>query len=90
MNRREVIKNSLAAATLGALADFEWVLPALAQGGWHDLVGSWSEYSAGERALAWRVLDQLAGLGQDGADHDILLSRRAPRPLAQLRIAPRL
>ena len=32
MNRREVIKNSLAAATLGALADFEWVLPALAQG----------------------------------------------------------
>ena len=66
------------------------LLPALAQGGWHDLVGSWSEYSAGERALAWRVLDQLAGLGQDGADHDILLSRRAPRPLAQLRIAPRL
>lgn len=32
MNRREVIKNSLAAATMGALADFEWVLPALAQG----------------------------------------------------------
>ena len=31
MNRRDVIKTSFAAATLGALADFDWVLPALAQ-----------------------------------------------------------
>ncbi len=32
MTRRDVIKTGLAAAALGAVADFEWVLPALAQG----------------------------------------------------------
>jgi DMSO/TMAO reductase YedYZ molybdopterin-dependent catalytic subunit len=32
MNRREVIKTSLAAATLGAASSFDWILPALAQG----------------------------------------------------------
>src|ERR1043165_183649 len=32
MNRRDAIKTGMAAATLSALADFEWVLPALAQG----------------------------------------------------------
>ena len=32
MNRRDVIKTGLSAATLGAVADFEWILPALAQG----------------------------------------------------------
>ena len=32
MNRRDVMKTGLAAAVLGATADFEWVLPALAQG----------------------------------------------------------
>jgi len=32
MNRRDVIKTSMAAAVLGAAADFEWILPALAQG----------------------------------------------------------
>ena len=32
MTRREVMKTGLAAAALGAAANFEWVLPALAQG----------------------------------------------------------
>src|SRR6476469_8919130 len=32
MNRREVIKTSFAAAALGATSNFEWILPALAQG----------------------------------------------------------
>ena len=32
MNRREMIKTGMAAATLGAVADFDWILPALAQG----------------------------------------------------------
>lgn len=32
MNRREVIKTSFAAAALGAASNFEWILPALAQG----------------------------------------------------------
>ena len=32
MSRREVMKTGLAAAALGAAANFEWVLPALAQG----------------------------------------------------------
>src|SRR4026209_1744693 len=32
MNRCDVIKTGMAAATLGAVADFEWILPALAQG----------------------------------------------------------
>ena len=32
MNRRDVIKTSFAAAALGAVADFEWILPAMAQG----------------------------------------------------------
>jgi DMSO/TMAO reductase YedYZ molybdopterin-dependent catalytic subunit len=32
MNRRDVIKTGLAAAALGAMGSFEWVLPALAQG----------------------------------------------------------
>ena len=32
MNRREVIKTSMAAAALGAASNFEWILPALAQG----------------------------------------------------------
>ena len=32
MNRRDAIKTGLSAATLGAIADFEWILPALAQG----------------------------------------------------------
>ena len=31
MNRREMIKTGMAAATLGAVADFDWILPALAQ-----------------------------------------------------------
>ncbi len=32
MNRRDMMKSGLAAATLGALGAFEWVLPAMAQG----------------------------------------------------------
>ena len=32
MNRRDVMKSGLAAAALGAIGSFEWVLPALAQG----------------------------------------------------------
>ena len=32
MNRREVMKTGLAAAALGAAGNFEWILPALAQG----------------------------------------------------------
>jgi DMSO/TMAO reductase YedYZ molybdopterin-dependent catalytic subunit len=32
MTRRDMMKTGLAAAVLGATADFEWVLPALAQG----------------------------------------------------------
>ena len=32
MNRRDVMKTGLAAAALGAMASFEWVLPAMAQG----------------------------------------------------------
>ena len=32
MNRRDVMKTGLAMAALGAAANFEWVLPALAQG----------------------------------------------------------
>jgi DMSO/TMAO reductase YedYZ molybdopterin-dependent catalytic subunit len=32
MNRRDVIKTGLAAAALGAAANFDWVLPVLAQG----------------------------------------------------------
>ena len=32
MNRREVMKTSLAMAALGAAGNFEWILPALAQG----------------------------------------------------------
>src|SRR5262245_18479422 len=32
MNRREIIKTSLAAAVLGSASNFEWILPALAQG----------------------------------------------------------
>ena len=32
MNRRDAIKTGLSAATLAAVADFEWILPALAQG----------------------------------------------------------
>ena len=32
MNRRDVMKTGLAAAALGAIGSFEWVLPALAQG----------------------------------------------------------
>src|SRR4026208_789263 len=32
MNRRDVIKTGLSAATLGAIAAFEGILPALAQG----------------------------------------------------------
>jgi len=32
MNRREVMKTGLAAAALGAASNFEWILPALAQG----------------------------------------------------------
>ena len=32
MNRREVIKTSFAAAALGATSNFEWILPAMAQG----------------------------------------------------------
>ena len=32
MLRRDVMKTGLAAAVLGAAADFDWVLPALAQG----------------------------------------------------------
>ena len=32
MNRREVMKTGLAAAALGAASNFDWVLPALAQG----------------------------------------------------------
>jgi DMSO/TMAO reductase YedYZ molybdopterin-dependent catalytic subunit len=32
MNRREVMKSGLAVAALGAAANFDWVLPALAQG----------------------------------------------------------
>jgi DMSO/TMAO reductase YedYZ molybdopterin-dependent catalytic subunit len=32
MTRRDLVKTGMAAATLSALADFDWVLPALAQG----------------------------------------------------------
>ncbi|MEO7135554.1 MAG: twin-arginine translocation signal domain-containing protein, partial [Vicinamibacterales bacterium] len=32
INRRDVMKTGLAAAALGAMASFEWVLPAMAQG----------------------------------------------------------
>ena len=32
MNRREVMKTSLAIAALGAASNFDWILPALAQG----------------------------------------------------------
>jgi len=32
MNRRDAIKTGLAAAVIGAAADFDWILPALAQG----------------------------------------------------------
>ena len=32
MNRREVMKTGLAMAALGATANFDWVLPVLAQG----------------------------------------------------------
>jgi len=32
MNRREVMKTGLAAAALGAASNFEWILPAMAQG----------------------------------------------------------
>jgi DMSO/TMAO reductase YedYZ molybdopterin-dependent catalytic subunit len=32
MNRRDAIKTGLSAATLAAVADFDWILPALAQG----------------------------------------------------------
>ena len=32
MTRRDVMKTGLAAAALGAAANFDWVLPALAQG----------------------------------------------------------
>jgi len=37
MNRRHALKTGLSAATLGAIADFEWILPALAQG--HGALG---------------------------------------------------
>jgi len=41
MNRREVMKTGLAVAALGAAANFDWVLPALAQG---DTVVPFTEF----------------------------------------------
>lgn len=41
MNRREVMKTSLAIAALGAASNFDWVLPALAQG---DTVMPFTEF----------------------------------------------
>ena len=32
MNRRDAIKTGLSAAALAAAADFDWILPAMAQG----------------------------------------------------------
>ncbi|MCC4586429.1 patatin-like phospholipase family protein [Xanthomonas sp. NCPPB 1067] len=68
----------------------EAIGPALQSGVWHTVVDTIASYEADERQLAKDYLNELQVLGTIGAGHRPSMQDVAPKPLAQLKISPRI
>ncbi|GKT24383.1 patatin-like phospholipase family protein [Acidovorax sp. SUPP3334] len=68
----------------------EAIGPALQSGVWHTVVDTIASYKADERQLAEDYLNELQVLGALGAGHKPSMQDVAPKPLAQLKISPRI
>jgi hypothetical protein len=64
--------------------------PAIVSGHWANLVGEISGYAADERQLAQDFLKGLGELGDLGSDKGLSLANGALKPVAQIRITPRI
>lgn len=76
---------------LGTFQPASMVLhPSLQQGVWSAVVEGLQTYGPRERAVAKEFLDGVQGLGEAGIRSGVSLDKHAPKPLAQVRIAPRI
>lgn len=64
--------------------------PVLNTNTWRIIVDRLPRYSKARRKLATDFLEGVQALGNMGQPHDISLDKNAPRPLAQVKIAPRI
>lgn len=64
--------------------------PSLKQGVWSAVVEGLQTYGPQERAVAQAFLQGVEELGDAGIQSGVSLDKHAPKPLAQVRIAPRI
>lgn len=64
--------------------------PVLSTNTWRVIVGRLPRYSKARRQLATDFLEGVQTLGNMGQPHGISLDKNAPRPLAQVKISPRI
>ena len=67
-----------------------WVSSTTGAGVWSAVVEGLQTYGPQERAVAQAFLQGVEELGDAGIQSGVSLDKHAPKPLAQVRIAPRI